>query len=241
MQRNKHSEIKQYIKETAKKIKQEGSTTANAPGFLSAKAFVGDEDAEGSEKGMAAGAPYLDKAPDENKHFVKLHEISYKAFKEDTSKTDIQKVNTAILEINKRIREINRIMDHSMRLKTESNIADAKLWKKTNEALVKISQRMSEAAKKTKKFANLKEIQTNQVKERMHKLLATAGINIQLNDIEVDSQDGSHTIDVYIGGEPYGFDLDNNILSFQDWDKEVELGLFNKDQEIVAGLKNVLK
>lgn len=241
MQQNKHNEIKKYIKETAKQMKQEGSTTAGVPGFLSAKAFVGDEDAEGSEKGMDAGAPYLDKAPKDKMHFVKLHEISYKAFKEDKSKTDIQKVNTAILEINRRIREINRIMDHSMRLKTESNIADMKLWKRTNEALVKISHRMSEAAKKTKKFANLKEIQSNQVKERMHKLLATAGINVQLSNIEVDTQDGAYTIDVYINGEPYGFDLENNILSYQDWDKEVELGLFDKDQEIVAAIKNVLK
>lgn len=234
-------DLQKFIKETAKLIKKEGSTTAGVPGFLSAKAFAGDEDAEGSEKGMAAGAPYLEKAPEEKKHFVKLHEISYKAFKEDTSRTDVQKVNSAILEISKRIREINKIMDHSMRLKTESKVANIKLWKRTNEALIKISHRMSEAAKKTRKFANLKEIQANQVKERMHKMLATAGINVQLNDIQVDMIDGDHVIDVYINREPYGFDLRDGVLSYQDWDKEVELGLFDKDDQIIAGIKKALK
>ena len=243
MQLKDKQELRKFVKETIKKVK-EGSSTANAGGFLTAKAFVGDEDAVGSEKGMEAGAPYTDEAPKKKRkdHFVKLYEASYKAFKEDTSRTPVQKVNTAILEINRRIREINQIMDHSMRLKNESQIDNAKLWKKTNEALVKISSRMSEAAKKTKKFANLKEIQGNQVKERFNKMLRMAGVNVQLNDIDVDQQDGEYIIDVYINREPYGFDLTkDNILVYQDYNKEEELGNFDQEDVIIEKLKNIFR
>jgi len=234
------SEI-QKLKKFVKKIK-ELSTTAGAPGYLTPNAFAPshDEDDAG-KKALAADDTYTVKPSKEKKNFVKLKEVSYKTFKEDQSKSDVQKVNSAILEINKKIREINSILDHTTKLKNESKINDSKLWKKTNEALIKISKRMNEAAKKTKKFANLKEIQANQVKDKMVKMLASAGMNIPASDVEV-AQDGSdYNIDVYINGEPYGFDLVGDILSYQDYDKEVELGLFSKEQDIIQKIRKILQ
>jgi hypothetical protein len=234
------SEI-QKLKKFIKKIK-EISGTDGAPGYLTPNAFAPshDEDDAG-KKALEADDTYTVKPSKEKKNFVKLKEVSYKTFKEDQSRSDVQKVNSAILEINKKIREINSILDHTTKLKNESKINDSKLWKKTNEALIKISKRMNEAAKKTKKFANLKEIQANQVKDKMVKMLASAGMNIPASDVEV-AQDGSdYNIDVYINGEPYGFDLVGDILSYQDYDKEVELGLFSKEQDIIEKIRKILQ
>lgn len=231
----------QKVKKFIKKLK-ELSTTAGAPGYLTPNAFAPshDEDDAG-KKALAADDTYTIKPSKEKKNFVKLEEASYKSFKEDQSKTDVQKVNSAILEINRKIREINSILDHTTKLKNESKMNDSKLWKKTNEALIKISRRMTEAAKKTRKFANLKEIQSNQVKDKMVKMLTTAGIPVKASDVEV-AQDGSdYNIDVYINGEPYGFDLVGDMLSYQAYDKEVEVGVFSREQDIIEKLKNILK
>ena len=155
--------------------------------------------------------------------------------------SDVQKVNKAILEINRGIKEINRVLDHSMKLKTESKMGSEKLWKKTNEALVKISHRMTEAAKKTRKFANLKEIQTAQAKEKLVKALIAAGVQVRLEDVESTQQGQTIMLDVYINGEPHGFDIANNQVTYQDFDKEIPVGYIENQNQMVDSLKKIFK
>lgn len=240
MQINKE-ELRKFVKETLQKM-EENSSTAGVPGFLTPAAFApsNDEDDAG-KKALDADVTYTVKPEKTKRNFIKLHELSYKQFKEDQSMSDVQKVNKAILEINRNIREINRVLDHSMKLKNESKISDQKLWKKTNEALIKISTRMNEAAKKTRKFANLKEIQANQAKEKLQKALVLAGIQVKPEDIEVDQQGTTIVMDVYINGEPHGFDIVNNQVTYQDYDKEIPVGYIDNPQDMVIGLKKIFK
>ena len=135
MQINSREELKKFVRETLRKIK-ENSASAGAGAFLTPAAFApsNDEDDAG-KKALDADVTYTVKPAKEKKNFIKLHELSYKQFKEDQSMSDVQKVNKAILEINRNIREINRALDHSMKLKNESQMSNQSLWKRTNEAL----------------------------------------------------------------------------------------------------------
>jgi hypothetical protein len=233
-------EIKRFIKKT-KKAKNEGSTTAGVPGFATPKAFVGDETADGTQAIDLQDDQYsYSKKPSKKKkHFIKLHEISYKTFKQDDTLTEVQKVNRRILEVSKRLREISQALDHSIKLKQESSLDNTAYWKRTNEAILKIHKRVSEVMKKTTKLANLKELAANSLKDQIVKLLRKAGIPIQASDIS-HNQIGSdsYELDIYIGGEPYGIDYVNGELIYQDVDKEVPLGLL-KDQEAV--INNIKK
>lgn len=242
MQISEIEELKQFVKKTLKRV-EEGSSTADGGGggYLTPNAFVGDEDGEPGQKALQADDTYTVKPAKEKRNFIKIHEVSYQQFKEDQSMSDVQKVNKAILEINRGIREINKILDHSMKLKTESKMGNEKLWKKTNEALVKISNRMTEAAKKTRKFANLKEIQTSQAKEKLMKALNGAGLQVKLEDIESTQQGSTIMLDVYIHGEPHGFDIINNQVSYQDYDKEIPVGYIENQNQMVDSLKNIFK
>lgn len=197
-------EVKSFIKKV-KKIK-EGSTTAGAPGYLTPKAFTGDEDGEGASdiKRISRATGYDIKAKKTRKHSIDLHEVSYREFKNDESRSTVKKVNESIIEINRRLREINRLLTHSSKLKNEASLDDTKLWKKTNEALLKISDRMSEIATKTRKFADLKEIQTNAGIESIFK---AAGLKAKI----VKDSDGLH-VDVDHFGEPIGFDVEGTKI-----------------------------
>lgn len=219
-------EVKKFIKKV-KKIKKEGSTTAGVPGFNSAKAFSGEEGGEGSSaiKRISKGTGYTIKAPKTRIHSVDLHEVSYRDFKKDESRSTVKKVNESIIEINRKLREIHRLLTHSSKLKTEASIDDTKLWKKTNEALLKISDRMSEIATKTRKFANIKEIKTNAGIESTFK---AAGLKATV----IKDQDGLH-VDVDHFGEPVGFDIEGTkVLD----DRGEVVGDLN-DQDIVEKLK----
>ena len=253
MQKDELSEAKKFVKKLAKlkKIKKEGSDSSAVGAYSTPKAFVGDSNAEGSAKATGAnGTTYIVKPKKEKRFFIgyknqgesipNLNEASYKTFKEDTSKPDYKKVNEAILSINRKINEINQILKHSVKLKTEAQVGNEQLWKRTNEALLKMQKRLSEASKRVKEVANLKEIEANALKDRMFKILQLAKAQISLEDIEIVKRGNVYNIDVRFHGEPIAFDLENDILTYQDFDKEVELGNINREQDIVAKLDQVL-
>lgn len=182
-------EVRKYIK----KLKKEGSTTAGVPGYQTPKAFTGDEDGEGASDlaRITRATGYDIKAKKTRNHSIDLHEVSYKEFKMDDTKSTVKKVNESIIEVNRKLREIDRLISHSTKLKNESNLDDSVLWKKTNEALIRIARRMSEVAKKTKQFANIKEIESavsidNQLKSILDAYKAAQGVKAKA----VKHQDG---------------------------------------------------
>lgn len=237
-------EIKKFVKKQAKKIKKEGSTTAGVPGYQTPRAFVGDETASGTQAIDLSDDQYSYSIKPEKKktHYVKLHEVSYKQFKEDTSSSDVQKVNNRILEINKMLREISRFLDHSIKLKQESSLDESTYWKKTNEAILRINKRLGEVTKKAKKLANIKELAASSVKDQVAKLFVKAGFPIKSSDISYN-QTGSDTyeLDVYINGQPYGIDYVNGELIYQDINNEVSLGMLQQQDTVIGNIKKIFK
>lgn len=236
------SEIKKYIKKQSKKLKSEGSTTAGVPGFQTPAAFSGEEGGDGTEKvDLTQGQfAYSIKAPKKKIHFVKLHEVSYKAFKEDTNTNEVQKINNKILEVNKMLREISRALDHSIKLKQESSLDNTKYWKRTNEAILKINTRLAEVSKKARKLANLKEITGNNIKAKLESLLKQANIPFEHIDYRSTGSD-MFELDLWVSGEPYGIDYDRGVLTYQAPDKEVVLGNFDQEEEVIKNLTQIFK
>jgi len=238
------NELKKFVKIQAKKLKAEGSTTAGVPGFLTPSAFTGEEGGDGAEKtdfeqGQFA---YSIKAPKKKKNFVKLAEVSYKAFKEDANANEIQKVNGKILEVNKMLREISRALDHSIKLKQESSLDNTKYWKRTNEAILKINQRLAEVSKKARKLANIKELAASSIKDKLVQILNKAGVQVQAQDIDYNQAGPNfYEFDVMIHGEPHGIDYKAGELSYQGYDKEVRLGNMNQESELIKNIAQILK
>lgn len=240
------AEIKSYVKKTTKKSKKakvEGSTTAGVPGFMTPNAFVGSSKADGTSADLEKGQyAYSQKAPKKKIHFVKLHEVSYKTFKEDTNTNEIQKVNNRILEVSKMLREISRALDHSIKLKTESSLDNSKYWKRTNEAILKINRRLAEVSKKARKLANLKELAASSVKDKLAQILNKAGIQVSVQDISSNQIGSDHyEFDIRIAGEPYGIDYNKGELLYQDYDKEIRLGNLSQEADLIKNIAQTFK
>lgn len=243
MKKQEINELRRYIKEQLKKMK-EGSTTANVASYSTPKAFVGDEDADEPTSFNVKDDQYAYsiKAPKEKINIIKLKEVSYKGFKRDETKSSVHKINTNILEVAKRLGELSRMLDHSIKLKTEQKYANSIHWKRTNEALAKIHNRIQTLSEKANGLYNLKEATAQSIKDKLVDYFNKAGVKVRAQDIE-HNQSGTdvYEFDVMILGEPHAIDYAKGVLSYQGYEKEELLGNLDQEQEVITNLTKIFK
>lgn len=145
---------------------EEMSTTAGVPGYDSPMAF-GKIDKDTIEQGgmksvkktnrifkqMESKSSQYKKMMSEM-YGVQTEAVSYRDYKKDESATPSQKVNKSIMEVNRMLAEIERVVAHNLKLKTESGVNSGQFWKSTgirfskiNERIVRISNRLKELSK----------------------------------------------------------------------------------------------
>lgn len=72
-----------------------------------------------------------------------MTEINYNTFRKDDSKSNRQKINTNIKHINTMLREVEQLITHAARLKTESGADHSVFWKGTSSQFLKIRERLN--------------------------------------------------------------------------------------------------
>lgn len=72
-----------------------------------------------------------------------INELNYKSYKEDDSKSERQKINTNILEINRKLREVEQMITHASKLKLETGAGTDVYWKGTLGSFLKIRERLN--------------------------------------------------------------------------------------------------
>ena len=77
-----------------------------------------------------------------------LNEASYKEYRKDETRTTNRKINDSIKNINRTIYEVERVVEHALRLKTEMNVDQRTLWGESMSRLRKISERINRITKK---------------------------------------------------------------------------------------------
>ena len=83
-----------------------------------------------------------------------LHEVSYRDYKKDPTSTPQQKVNRGIMEVNKMLGEMEKIVHNNLRLKTEMGVQSNHFWKATGKRFSKINERMIRIANKLKELSS---------------------------------------------------------------------------------------
>jgi hypothetical protein len=83
-----------------------------------------------------------------------LQEISYSDYKKDLATTPKQKVNACISEINKSLREVEKVVNRNIRLKQEIGIDNSIYWKSSKEGIMKINERLVRLAQKLKELSS---------------------------------------------------------------------------------------
>ena len=82
-----------------------------------------------------------------------LNEVSYRDYKKDPTSTPQQKVNRGIMEVNKMLAEIEKIVNNNLRLKTETGVQSNHFWKTTGRRFSKINERMLRVANRLKELS----------------------------------------------------------------------------------------
>lgn len=117
------SDVVSYIKESIEDLYteeevEEVSTSSAAGHFDTPKAFV-----------------KKDLSPKKKK---RVSEGTYRDYKMDKTRTNARKIGENIKRVNALVREIDRLIRHSSRLKTETNTNSNDLWKRTQSRLHKV-------------------------------------------------------------------------------------------------------
>jgi hypothetical protein len=121
-------------------------------------AFIdGDDDKEGKEKQKKNATASTDfelvKDSIYKRMMKSLNETSYREFKQDPTSTPQQKVNRGIMEVNKMLAEIEKIVTNNLRLKTETGVQSGHFWKTTGKRFAKINERMLRVANRLKELS----------------------------------------------------------------------------------------
>ena len=82
-----------------------------------------------------------------------MNETSYREFKKDPTSTPQQKVNRGIMEVNKMLGQMEKIVHNNLRLKTEMGVQSNHFWKATGKRFGKINERMIRIANRLKELS----------------------------------------------------------------------------------------
>jgi len=126
---------KQGLNVDLKDDMDEMSTTAGVPAPLHKFAF--------SKKDKKSKETYPGVSEEIERRYEKILESSYREFATSDPKTSPErKVKGAIKEVSKRLSEVENIVKHTSRLKTESGISKDNYGPSIQKALTKISERL---------------------------------------------------------------------------------------------------
>lgn len=135
----------------------EMSTTASVPGYQTPNAFAAsEEDFEKHSKENAETQGYTVVPKKSKKNYESIYkqamnvlsEGTYKEFRTDETRTTNRKINDSIKNINRIMYEVERVVEHASKLKTEMAVDQRTLWRESRSRLVKIAERINRISKK---------------------------------------------------------------------------------------------
>ena len=83
-----------------------------------------------------------------------VNEVSYGDFKRNTESSPRQKIARGISQVSKMIKEIEKIVSHNFRLKTELDMNSGTFLNSTNKQIHEIGARLKQLENKLREFSN---------------------------------------------------------------------------------------
>jgi hypothetical protein len=163
IQENKMNNLRELIRQAIAKVLDEENVTSGGEAYMTKFAFSKGGKNKATKYAEKLGYKVVGKVPKSGKtfEFVKyegqdpINEVSYRSFNKTISEvTPERKISKAILGIKKRLREVNQIVDYSIRLRNENSLTTENYLTNSVRGLEEISERLKELDKKIK---NLKE------------------------------------------------------------------------------------
>lgn len=163
IQENKMNNLRELIRQAIEQVLDEENATSGGEAYMTKFAFSKGGKNKATKYAEKLGYKVVGKVPKSGKtfDFVKyegqdpINEVSYRSFTKTVSEVSPErKISKAILGIKKRLREVNQIVDYSIRLRNENSLTTENYLTNSVRGLEEISERLKELDKKIK---NLKE------------------------------------------------------------------------------------
>ena len=141
---------------------EEMSTSGGSGGYETPNAFgeLGDDTIEMLGYKKVKKVKKEVKKPVKESEFMRLskelylNEISYNEYRKDPIASPKAKINNSINYINRGLKEIEKVVNHNVRLKQEMGVDNNVYWKSSRENLSKISERLLRVSKQLKELAS---------------------------------------------------------------------------------------
>jgi hypothetical protein len=163
IQEAKMNNLRELIRQTIEQVLDEENATSGGEAYMTKFAFSKGGKNVATKTAEKLGFKVVGNRPKVGKtyEFVKfegqdpINEVSYRSFTKTVSEVSPErKISKAILGIKKRLREINQIVDYSIRLREENSLTTENYLTNSVRGLEEITTRLTELDKKIK---NLKE------------------------------------------------------------------------------------
>ena len=100
--------------------------------------------------GEAYATPYAFK----KKRKDRMDEVSYRDFKRNTESSPRQKIAKGISQVGRMIKEIEKIINHNFRLKTELDMNSGTFMRSTNKRIHELGAQLKRLENKLREFSN---------------------------------------------------------------------------------------
>ena len=123
--------------------------------------FVKEEDMDeisttgtGTSFQAGSGEAYATPFAFKKKRKKRVDEVSYRDFKRNTESTPRQKIAKGISQVGRMIKEIEKIVTHNFRLKTELDMNSGTFMRSTNKRIHELGARLKQIENKLREFSN---------------------------------------------------------------------------------------
>ena len=151
--------LRELIRQAIAKVLDEENVTSGGEAYMTKFAFSKGGKNRATKTAEKLGYKLVGNRPKVGKtyEFVKyegqdpINEVSYRSFTKTVSEISPErKISKAILGIKKRLREINQIVDYSIRLREENSLTTENYLTNSVRGLEEISEQLKELDKKIK-------------------------------------------------------------------------------------------
>ena len=108
----------------------------------------------GASFNAGAGEGYATPNAFKKKRKRDLNEVSYSDFKRSTESSPRQKIAKGISQVGRMIKEIEKIVNHNFRLKTELDMNSGTFMKSTNKRIHELGAQLKRLENKLREFSN---------------------------------------------------------------------------------------
>ena len=159
IQENKMNNLRELIRQAIAEVLDEENATSGGEAYMTKFAFSKGGKNKATKYAEKLGMKIVGNRPKVGKtyEFVKyegqdpINEVSYRSFTKTVSEVSPErKISKAILGIKKRLREINQIVDYSIRLREENSLTTENYLTNSVRGLEEITTRLTELDKKIK-------------------------------------------------------------------------------------------